>query len=762
MQRFIYSGFLFCLIFLLAGRSFAAEGILVLDGQTDEPLPGATAIIDQEAVGISDEKGFIDLSSVSQSATIRITHVGYRNYFVQWPDERGLITVYMEPDYELLDAVTVVGHENQRRLTEIAGSYALVPETEIARFKDESLVRSVNTIPGVRFEERSPVSYRVSIRGNLLRAPFGVRNVKVYWNDIPYTDPTGTTPLNLLDINNIQRVEIIRGPAGSVYGAGMGGVFNIRSTQQSSQPVSGELGTVFGSFGFRKFTGNIHFSGDNHQTSLRYSKQTADGYRDHTYSDREVVQLQSRIFASEKTTLSLNLLYSDLFYETPGGLTLDQYEEDPRQARAISKERNASINQQIFLAGLSHDYKINEQFGNVTSVYMTNGSKENPFITNWELERLKGYGGRTKFYYNFNIGNIPTRASLGGELQYGDFHANSHGNVGGLPDTLRYEDELKILNTFAFGQLEMDLHKDWLLTAGASINYLNYDIHRLQDVALDTSYRVRRVFNPVFSPRIGLVKKISRQIALHGSVSYGFSPPTTEEVRTSDGGINDDLEAEKGINYELGFRGNALKDRLTFDLAVFYMNQKETIVSKTTESGAVTFENSGSTRQYGVELLLSYSIIDDPQSLVSRLRIQTSYTWHHFTFRDYVKNAGGENVDYSGNDLTGTAPNISVSTLDLQTRKGLYTNFTFNFTDRIPLNDGNTVYADNYKLITWKVGCQKQVGDWIDLDFYIGVDNLLNEKYSLGNDLNAFGNRYYNASPERNYFAGLKIKFKEG
>ena len=40
-----------------------------------------------------------------------------------------------------------------------------------------------------------------------------------------------------------------------------------------------------------------------------------------------------------------------------------------------------------------------------------------------------------------------------------------------------------------------------------------------------------------------------------------------------------------------------------------------------------------------------------------------------------------------------------------------------------------------------------------------GVDNLLNKKYSLGNDLNAFGNRFFNASAERNYFAGLGVKF---
>ena len=59
-----------------------------------------------------------------------------------------------------------------------------------------SLVSGFNTVAGVRMEERSPASYRINIRGSSLRSPFGVRNVKVYWNDIPVTDPGGNTYFN--------------------------------------------------------------------------------------------------------------------------------------------------------------------------------------------------------------------------------------------------------------------------------------------------------------------------------------------------------------------------------------------------------------------------------------------------------------------------------------------------------------------------------------------------------------------------------------
>jgi iron complex outermembrane receptor protein len=741
--------------------TLAEDGIFVRDAETNTALPGAAATQNQEVVAVSDDQGWIDAQLLQSPAELEISHVGYKKKKIYWQDTVGTLYVTLEPDYQILEGLTVTGHENQRNLTEIAGSYSVLPAADLQRFNNESLVRAVNTLPGVRFEERSPSSYRVSIRGNLLRSPYGVRNVKVYWNDMPFTDPTGTTPLNLLDLNNIDKVEIIRGPAGSVYGAGMGGVLNLHSGAGTVQPVSADVGLYAGSFGYRKLTGNVRFGGQNHRFALRYANQSVGGYRDHTRTNRSVAHVQGKVFASDKQTLSLHMLYSDLFYQTPGGLTLQQYIEDPTQARPASQAQNASLDQQYLFVGISQDYHFTESFGNITSVYLTDGTKENPFITNWELERLKGYGGRTKFYYNTVLGTVPARFSLGGEVQYGDFDANNHGNNAGVADTLRYQDALQSINAFGFGQVELDLPNQWLCTVGASINSLKYDIQRLRDAALDTSYSLTRVFTPVISPRFGVVKKFSPAASMHGSISLGFSPPTTEEVRTSDGGINDKLEAEKGINYEIGIRGNLLQGKIMYDVTVFYLNQRETIVSRTDEAGTVLFENAGATEQTGIEALVSYAIVDDPDATISLLRLRGAYTWHHFRFSDYIKSSGGENVDYSGNALTGTAPHIFVTTVDMHFRNGLYTDLTINHTERIPLNDANTVYADAYQLVTVRAGFRTRIGRGTVVDLFAGVDNLLNQKYSLGNDLNAFGNRYYNPSPERNYFAGIQFNFNK-
>ena len=101
-------------------------------------------------------------------------------------------------------------------------------DSSIMKYRLQSeLLPVVNSIPGVRMEERSPGSYRFSIRGSLLRSPFGVRNVKVYLDEYPLTDAGGNTYLNMLDFNDQTSLEIIKGPDGSLFGANTGGVIHI-------------------------------------------------------------------------------------------------------------------------------------------------------------------------------------------------------------------------------------------------------------------------------------------------------------------------------------------------------------------------------------------------------------------------------------------------------------------------------------------------------------------------------------------------------
>ena len=130
----------------------------------------------------------------------------------------------------VLDQVIVTAFEQNRKITAAPVAAARIDLDKSGRTNKTSLVNVMNTVAGVRMEERSPASFRINIRGSSLRSPFGVRNVKVYWNDIPVSDPGGNTYFNQFAFNNFSSIEIFKGPVSSMYGAGTGGLILLRNT----------------------------------------------------------------------------------------------------------------------------------------------------------------------------------------------------------------------------------------------------------------------------------------------------------------------------------------------------------------------------------------------------------------------------------------------------------------------------------------------------------------------------------------------------
>jgi len=661
-----------------------------------------------------------------------------------------------------LGDIVVVGYEGNRSIMETPGAISNIEAARISGFDESSIVYGLNAIPGVRIEQRAPGSYRVAIRGSSLRAPFGVRNVKIYWNDIPFTEPSGSTPLNLLDVINMQDAEVIRGPAGSIYGAGNGGAILFNSRKSNRNMVG--AGTTIGSYGLNRYTAYAEQQNERSNLRFNYSNMSSDGYRDQSFLERQTAELSSRFQLNEKQVLKASFLYSDLNYGIPGGLTLQQYQQDPSQARPGnpfvlgSVEANASIDQQTFLAGISHDAEINESLSNLTTLYGTFSAFENPFNLDYKKDSRKSGGGRTRFYLDTSIGDVRTRFTFGGEYQAANYTARNYENTGGSTGALNFDDEIKIQSSLLFLNSEMDLPADFYLTAGLSYNRLKYNLNRLvTNLQDDETGIAKKSFDPEVIPRVGLVKKFSPELSLHGSISYGFSPPTIEEFRTNEGSIALNLEAEQGTNYEVGMRGGLTNARFTYDITGFFFKLSETIVQQPSDrNSTVVFENTGATDQFGIEAATNWRIIQNDGKFIESLSWDLSYSYHDFSFVDYQK----QGEDYSGNELTGVAPHTVNSSWKVETLAGLYLNLNYNFTDEIPLNDANTVYSEAYHLLQSKIGYSIPLFGNLNLDAFFGIDNLLDEKYSLGNDLNAFGDRFYQPAAPRNWFGGLKVKME--
>lgn len=740
--------FLLALI-LIYFQSVAQQSIQILDKQSQEPIPGVFAKAGQQVL-ISDSEGMIRFN-FQDGDWISLNHLGYESFAVKY--QKNLDRIFLEPSISGLSEVVVRGFESERPLIEQAGAIVQIKEHELYRFNENSILSAFNTKPGIRVEQRAPASYRISIRGSSLRSPFGVRNVKIYWNDIPFTFADGTTDLNILDLTNIQQSEVIKGPSGSIFGAGNGGVVRFESKQQVSENyISSDMG--IGDFGLFRYRIGIDQQLEKGSISASYVHQQSDGYREHSAMDRKVVQIAYNAAISDKQSIQTQILYSDLKYQIPGALTPAQLEADRRQARPGSVDQNSSISQQTLFATLRHEATLNSRWKKTTALYVNTKEFENPFILDYKRETTFSYGGRSSFTMEDNWGKFPVRLVLGGEYQYGNTVAQNFGNRNGVADTVRFSDDLITTQAFLFQQLELDWTSKLRMTIGLSENFSRYDINRSIDAsANDPASNVRR-FDPLIIPRVALVYRVNENSGIHGSISSGFSPPTIAEVRTNEGSINLDLEAERGVNYEVGYRTQW--GIFNVDVTAFYFQLDQTITTFTNDQGVVLFRNAGATDQRGLEASLDYVPFRNQNTWIREIRLNHAYTGHYFEFARYESRG----TDFSGNQLTGVAPHTLVNLLDIRSKSGIYWNFTHQFVDEIPLNDANTVFQESYHLVGSRIGWRNTFkGRW-DVEVYGGADNLLDETYSLGNDLNAFANRFYQPAPGRNFYGGLKVGFR--
>jgi iron complex outermembrane receptor protein len=661
-----------------------------------------------------------------------------------------------------LSDVIVRGFETGRTALQVPASVTRLSSGDIHRYTGVSLVPAISIVPGVRMEERSPGSYRLSIRGSLLRSPFGIRNIKVYLDNFILTDAGGNTYLNLLDLNAVGSVEIIRGPASSIYGTGTGGVVQVgapRMPHVEDRKRSADLQLSGGSFGL--FTESLRWqqNGKKLQWQVNQGHMQSNGYRENSRMRRDAVQVNLGSHTSARNRIEGLLLFSNLDYRTPGGLTLAQAEANPRQARPATSvtpgaaAQQAGIRNTSALAGISDTYRLSDQWHWTNAITTMYTDLENPFITNYETRRELNLGLRSVLRYQSPQGRMPLSWVSGIEWQRGWYRIDSSGNTGGERSGPIVEDRVGARQQFAFTQVELSPLKRLIIQAGISLNDFRYSLERVE--GSPANGEIPLTYELVPAPRLALLYQLTDGLSIHGSVARGFSPPSIAEVRPSAGGFDTDLQAEYGWSVEAGLKGSAWRGRLHGEITAFRFDLKDAIVRRTNNAGAEFFVNAGGTQQEGIEAFVEGFLLPAASAgWLTQVRAWSSITLNRFRFNDYQS---GTN-DFSGNKLTGVPDKGVVSGLDVRLFQRLTVMGTFQYTDPIPLTDANDVFAEAWRLWSaraeWKFRYRKG-----NIVLFAAVDNLGNTFYSLGNDLNAFGRRYYNPAPTRNFTGGIRINW---
>ena len=146
--------------------------------------------------------------------------------------------------------------------------------------------------PGVRVDNQANGNrLHMSIRGQGILTERGIRGIRILLDGIPINDPTGFAPdLFDVDMNTVERMEVLRGNAASLYGASSsGGVLNITTQNSPDVPLSGDGYGIYGSNNYWKLYGMFGGNVDDVNYRVSASRTMGDGYRVHTHFWGDVI-----------------------------------------------------------------------------------------------------------------------------------------------------------------------------------------------------------------------------------------------------------------------------------------------------------------------------------------------------------------------------------------------------------------------------------------------------------------------------------------
>ena len=310
------------------------------------------------------------------------------------------------------------------------------------------------------------------------------------------------------------------------------------------------------------------------------------------------------------------------------------------------------------------------------------------------------------------------------------------------------------LNLFADSKLELSAKAS--LDFGFNINQTNYRLDDNFDEN-DTDFSGDYSFDTMFSPRLGFTYQFNKTNMAYAQISHGFSPPKLEETLLPDGLINTEIQPETGWNYEIGSRGRMIKDIFQYEVSLYLMDVDDLLVARRTGDDEFIGVNAGKTELKGIELGLSYFILQSDKVSISHANA-LSLNDHVFKeFEDLEE-------DYSGNELTGVPSHTFNSQLFVDSELGLYGYVNYYAVGKIPIRDDNSVYSDAYQVVNVKLGYRRTLSRNWELDLYGGINNLFDEKYASMLQINAgsFGGsapRYYYPGEPINFYGGLRLGY---
>ena len=592
---------------------------------------------------------------------------------------------------------------------------------------------------------------RISIRGFGARAAFGIRGIKLIVDGIPETTPDGQGQVDNLNLDIIKEMEIIRGPASSLYGNASGGVIKINSLNNFEKNFIKVTATI-GSYNLRQQNITAGIKTGIINSILHYNKTISDGYRDHSELNALNFSWQSFANISKKSKLNILVNYaSSPTANDPGGINIDAVKENRKQARDRNITFNAGERINQTKIGLNYSQNINKNNTFSISPFFSSRSfvGQLPFefggIVN--LDRAY-YGMNSNYQFSKKIKNVDYKLNIGLDMaEQVDKrwrYENLEGNRGAL--VFDQKESFSNIGLYLLEQIKSD---KFLFSGG-----LRFDRNKLEakDNYIPNGDDSGGIKLSAWNPSIGMSYEISPAHFMFTNFSTSFETPSLSELSanpTGEGGFNS-LDPQKANNYELGIKGY-LSNNGRYEVVAFHIGTKNELAPFELDEfpGRTFYRNSGKGKRNGLEFFMDYHFN-------TKINATANYTFSDFIYDKYEL---GNGDDFNGKQLPGIPKYNGSISLKYKNEKGLHVKMQSRYIGELFANDANTISDDAYVLINLNTGYKIEKNKFTITPFF-GINNLLNTEYNDNIRINGFGGRYYEPGPELNFYGGVRVKIE--
>lgn len=655
---------------------------------------------------------------------------------------------------------------------------------ELNRSNPMFIEQSLGTMAGVQVDKRTQLGgQRIVIRGYGNDQKFNNWGVKCYYNGVPLTTADGVTVLDDVDFGIINNIEVIKGPASTMYGSGVGGVARFYLKNDEPKGVTFEQKLIGGSFNLMQSHSRIALVGDNSNISINYGYLSSDGYRPHGDSKKNFFNIFGDIRITDKDHIAIYASHNKSLDNVTGQISYADYYagKDPGNAAYIKKDAKNDFTTDRF--SVTNYNNFNTHISNQTAFFYSNSDYTNISAGAYGNSMNPNYGVRSVFSLKYNLAkDFQNDLNIGMELQQSKSITSSYRFIG-TNDT--FPNQVQDISKGSFfrnsnNQTSFFIHDrftyqpfDLSLIVGLSSNKIKYDRVDLlapKGLLTTSSYGKNLSFSNSFdasiNPHIALQKSWKNQI-LNISYSEGYNAPTsaTSFIGTINA-VNDSLMPEKAKMVDISLQGLLFNTQLDYQISWFDMtvdNKLTQLNGKDPVSGtAYTYwANSGTQHNTGFEASLGYAWIPKKKDfIITRIEPFASLSQYNFKYKEFSTKFGSGIVDYSGKKVVGVPATKFTIGLDVNTKVGLYLNGTFNSIGDVFTDFANTNEVKGYNLLNAKLGYKNSfLKKKFDINVYVAGNNLTNQiNYTflfLGNSIN-------DADPGNGYPAGVSTDVNPG